>query len=374
MFSALPHPRTQQEWRTVLDEVRNAYLGRQYKQCSARCLQLLQGAPDMVRQYQVTLSLIAENIRVRELCFQNCYLSKPVLNTQLLIVVVSQCPNLHNRSSRCTAFTSYSMRLCASNYWHGPCGLTVLKGSLSSTSHEFTIKGEHYMWEAESRYDVTKSELMGRTSLEMHHRFPSSSSDSSVVSRNSSVISATDSPSLYSSLSPVHSPASSVCSSFSKSEDESCDQLRSRVFQSRPEDRSSPRKGGITTAIPPVNTITSDTVSSFFLSRSITRYSIYLTTLRNRLNHHLSNITELILSVESAERHSSEINLDQSCNLSTIFGDSTPILPDIIESEQEEKAQQRRARIAQLKQRGIDWKLGRGRFDGSKYEQFVRRR
>jgi len=50
MSSALPLPRTQQEWRTVLDEVRNTYLMRQYKQCSARCLQLLQGAPDMVRQ------------------------------------------------------------------------------------------------------------------------------------------------------------------------------------------------------------------------------------------------------------------------------------------------------------------------------------
>jgi hypothetical protein len=265
------------------------------------------------------------------------------------------------------------------------------------------------MWEAESGHDVTNSELVGRTSLEIYRRFPSSPPDSSVVSRKSSVTSATNSPGLYASLSPVHSPASSVCSSFSKSEDESCDQLKprplrvkktvsfylspptitspsesrfattnlraSRVFQSGLEDRSSPPKGGYTTATPPVNTITSGTMSSLLLSRSITRYNIYLTTLRNRLNHHLSNITELILSIESAQYHSSKINLDQSCvkdkggNLTTIFDDYTPVLPDVTESEQEEKAQQRRARIAQLKQRGIDWKLGRGRFDGSRYKR-----
>jgi hypothetical protein len=134
--------------------------------------------------------------------------------------------------------------------------------------------------------------------------------------------------------------------------------------------------GGYTTTAPQASTITSDTVPSFLLSRSITRYSIHLTSLRNRLNHHLSHITELIFSIESAQHHSSEINLDRSWskdkrdNLPTIFDSYTPALLDIIESEQEEKARQRRDRIAQLKQRGMDWKLGRSRFDGSRYERF----
>jgi hypothetical protein len=41
-------PRTQKEWRRVLDDVRALYLKRQYKQCSARCLQMLEEAADLV--------------------------------------------------------------------------------------------------------------------------------------------------------------------------------------------------------------------------------------------------------------------------------------------------------------------------------------
>ena len=88
MSSASPLPRTQQEWRIVLDEVRNTYLRRQYRQCSARCLQLLQGAPDMVRRYQVTLLSIAENSRMGEQCFQNYFRRKSVLDVRLSIVVI----------------------------------------------------------------------------------------------------------------------------------------------------------------------------------------------------------------------------------------------------------------------------------------------
>lgn len=265
------------------------------------------------------------------------------------------------------------------------------------------------MWEAESGHGVTSSVLVGRTSFDIHHRFPSSSSDSSVVSRRSSVTSTTDSSSSYASLSPMHSPASSVCSSLSKSDDESCDPLKprplrvkktvsfhlnpptitspsescfttaspraSRVFQSRIDECSSPPKGGYTTATPPMSTITSDTMSGFLLSRSITRYNIHLSNLRIRLKHHLSTITELILSIQNTQ-YSPSANKpnptgcsSQRGNLPTIFDGYTSALPDIIESAQEEKARQREARIAQLKQRGMEWKLGRGRFDGSRYER-----
>jgi hypothetical protein len=259
------------------------------------------------------------------------------------------------------------------------------------------------MWEAESGHGVTSSELVGRTSLDIHHHFPSSSSDCSVVSCRSSVTSETDSPSSYVSLSPMHSPASSVCSSFSKSEDEFCDTLKPRplrvkktvsfylspsisaspsesrstttssrasiVFQSRLEDRLSAPKGGYTLATPTANIITSDKMSSFLLSRSITRDNIHLNTLRTRLKHHLSTITELISSTQTTEYSPAAKKPDHTGFRSKRSNPPTIFVGYTYESEQEEKARQREARIAQLKQRGVDWKLGRGRFDGSKYER-----
>lgn len=265
------------------------------------------------------------------------------------------------------------------------------------------------MWEAEFGHCVISSEFVDRTSLEIHHRFPSSSSDLLVVSRRSSITSATDSASSYASLSSMHSPASSMCSSFSKSEDESCDPLRpqplhvkktvsfhlspptitspsesrstiispraSRVFQSRLEGRSSAPKSGYTTPTQPMNTITSDTMSGFLLSHSTTRYNTHLTTLRTRLKHHLSTITELISSIQNTHYPYSANQPDHTgCrskqgNLPTTLDSYSSTLPDITESEQEKKVLQRAARIALLKQRGVDWKLGRGRFDGSRYER-----
>jgi hypothetical protein len=52
MPSTLLLPQTQNQWRIVLDEVRATYLRRQYKQCSVHCIQLLEAAPNMVRQYR----------------------------------------------------------------------------------------------------------------------------------------------------------------------------------------------------------------------------------------------------------------------------------------------------------------------------------
>jgi hypothetical protein len=124
-----------------------------------------------------------------------------------------------------------------------------------------------------------------------------------------------------------------------------------------------------------MNAITSDTMSSFLLARSITRYNIHLTTLRARLNHHLSAITELILSIQNAQYSPSANKPDHTgCrskrgNRPTMFDSYSSALPDITESEQEEKVLRRAARIAQLKQRGVDWKSGRGRFDGSRFER-----
>lgn len=266
------------------------------------------------------------------------------------------------------------------------------------------------MWEAESGQGSTSSEFVEGTSLEIHHRFPSSSSDSSVVSRKSSLTSATDPLSSYASLSPMHSPASSTCSSFSQSEDESCDPLKPRplrvkktvsfhlnpptvassaennynstnaraprAFQSRLEKCTSPLTSCYTVT-PPMSNPTSDTISSFLLSRTITRCNIHLTALRTRLKHHLYTITELILSIQTTQYPPSADKPNRTrtgCrikrgNIPTIFDGYTSALPDIIESEQEEKVQQRRARMAQLKQRGVDWKLGKGRFDGSRYER-----
>jgi hypothetical protein len=264
------------------------------------------------------------------------------------------------------------------------------------------------MWEAESGLVVTSSNSAESTCLEIHHHFPSASSNSSYGSRRSSSSSAIDSPDSYTSLSPMHSPASSVCSSFSKSEDESCDLLKpqplrvrktvsfqlspptgvssaennytrncrraSSIFQSRLDKCLSPATG-CTPTTPPVNTITSDTVSSLYISPSLDRCVIHLTTLRIQLKHHLVTITELISSIQSTQQSPSAYKPDpkgrrnKRGNLPARFDSYKTTLPDIIKSEAEEKARQRAVRIAQLKQRGVDWKLGKGRFDGSKYER-----
>jgi hypothetical protein len=102
---------------------------------------------------------------------------------------------------------------------------------------------------------------------------------------------------------------------------------------------------------------------------------MHLTILRTQLKHHLSTITELISLIENTQcfpltRNASHPGRrSKRGNFPTMFDSYKKTLPDILESEAEEKARQRAARIAQLKQRGVDWKLGRGRFDGSKYER-----
>src|SRR4051812_5737724 len=39
-------PYTQDEWTKVMEEVKGLYVKRQYKQCSARCIQVLDGIKD----------------------------------------------------------------------------------------------------------------------------------------------------------------------------------------------------------------------------------------------------------------------------------------------------------------------------------------
>ncbi len=48
----------------VLDEVRATYLRRQYRQCSIRCMQLLEAAPNMVRQHPVNFPFKDERLAV----------------------------------------------------------------------------------------------------------------------------------------------------------------------------------------------------------------------------------------------------------------------------------------------------------------------
>jgi hypothetical protein len=264
------------------------------------------------------------------------------------------------------------------------------------------------MWEVEFGHAITNTELMGRTSPEIHQRFPSSSSDSSGTSHRPSVTSATDSPRSYTSSPPMYSPASSVCSYFSKSEDESCNPLKakplrvkktvsfhpgrpetipiepidtytspitSKTLQFRPPNPSLRPVICYTITTPQIDAIASDTMPSFLIFRSIDRYNTHFATIRTQLTHHLSTTAELILSIENAQHLSPKIKINQSYgtnekgNLPTMFDSYKYALPDIMESGQEEKARQRKARIAELKQRGVDWKLGRGRFDGSRYER-----
>ena len=48
--------RTQKDWYKVLDEVRTLYLKKQYKQCSARCVRLLEEVKDIVCGSHVSFS------------------------------------------------------------------------------------------------------------------------------------------------------------------------------------------------------------------------------------------------------------------------------------------------------------------------------
>jgi hypothetical protein len=124
------------------------------------------------------------------------------------------------------------------------------------------------------------------------------------------------------------------------------------------------------------DTTNSQTVSSFLLSRSITRYNVHLATLRNQLTRRLSAIGELIQTIQGthccpSKPNSNSLDRRKKQNkVPTVLGGHKKFtLPEIVESEHEEKVQQRYARIAELKRRGCEWRVGRGRFDGSKYEQ-----
>jgi hypothetical protein len=91
------------------------------------------------------------------------------------------------------------------------------------------------------------------------------------------------------------------------------------------------------------------------------------------LKHHLLVITEVISSIENDSSSTSKpdhvVSRNKGGNSPTMFNTHKITLNDIIKPEIEDKARQRAARIAQLKQRGVDWKSGRGRFDASKYER-----
>jgi hypothetical protein len=41
-------PEEQEEWEIVMEEVKKLYVNRQYKQCSARCIQILENIKDPV--------------------------------------------------------------------------------------------------------------------------------------------------------------------------------------------------------------------------------------------------------------------------------------------------------------------------------------
>lgn len=242
---------------------------------------------------------------------------------------------------------------------------------------------------------------MKKISLKIHQRFPSSSSDSSGNSARSSLITGQHSTPSYKSSSSMPSPVSSVCSSCLKSEDETCDPLRPqplrivktvstctsgaaeastslmtpKTFQSGLDSLPSQDPSSYSTAIQPM---APNKISYFLFARSITRYNTHLSTLRTQLNRHLSTIAGLISPIESTQCLPTELKSDQADGLnkrdnsSTLFDDHKPALPHISELEREERARRRRIRIAELKQRGIEWKQGKGRFDGSKYEQLCR--
>lgn len=55
-------PYTQREWTKVMEEVKHIYTKRQYKQCSARCIQLLDNVKDPVCRVAQTLNHFGNNL------------------------------------------------------------------------------------------------------------------------------------------------------------------------------------------------------------------------------------------------------------------------------------------------------------------------
>jgi hypothetical protein len=110
MSLSFPFPNT----RAVLDEVRATYLKGQYKQCSARCIQLLECSPDTVRQFRVTFVSNIQNIMLGSHIF-GYHLFLVNLYNHFSSEVIQHSSNSSNSPLLCIAFTSHSMLPHASN-------------------------------------------------------------------------------------------------------------------------------------------------------------------------------------------------------------------------------------------------------------------
>lgn len=47
-YSRLIFPHTSEDWKYTMDEIKKLYLTGEYKQCTARCIQILKGIKDPV--------------------------------------------------------------------------------------------------------------------------------------------------------------------------------------------------------------------------------------------------------------------------------------------------------------------------------------
>jgi hypothetical protein len=260
-------------------------------------------------------------------------------------------------------------------------------------------RAEYFLCEAKLNHFHTREEHMTTESLKTHQRFISSASETSSTSCLSPIVSVRDSCSSTRSSSPMHSPASSVSSSSSSFQEElhnSFKPLPLRVKKKvsfsltlptvisesnigayanelalkTPSPRTRvclPGYSNTNAVFPPVIDHTeSDTVSHFLLSRSIARYNVQLSSLASQLTYHISVLENLISELQDSPKLTKQAGtnagrVDKNVLPATSKSDT--------DAEQTTRTGRREARIAELKQRGEEWKAEKGRrFDARRIE------
>jgi hypothetical protein len=260
-------------------------------------------------------------------------------------------------------------------------------------------RAEYFLCEAKLNHFQTRKEHMITESLKTHQRFISSASETSSTSCLSPIISVRDSCSSTRSSSPMHSPASSVSSFSSSFQEELYNSFRPRPLRVKkkvlfsvtlptvisesnigayanelalktPSPRTqvcSPGCSNTNAVFPPViNHTEPDTVSHFLLSRSIARYNVHLSSLASQLTYHISVLENLISELQGSPKLTKQVGANAARVDENVLPATSKSDVDV---ERTTRTGRREARIMELKQRGEEWKAGKGRrFDAKKIQ------
>ncbi|KAG0650670.1 hypothetical protein D0Z07_2396 [Hyphodiscus hymeniophilus] len=329
-------PYTELEWRETMDEVKMLYLKRQYKQCSARCIHILNSIKDTCgvhSLHQIYISFFAaSSLEETSRSLHS--------NTSAKLPLLQQSLTYYQHAESHMEYASFS------------ADPTVVK-AVRETGRESISSGSSHSSSVRSSIDSIFS-----------HTSSLASTVSSVPSPPPSVYSSTPEPPKThkrSASAPLTNPGVSLAPAPLKIKKKVSFSLQlPRILpeaDSRMADDStllsyfpSPPSASPSSSPPP----TSSSLSDYLLSRALDNYYSHLSDLHSHLNQHIRSVEHQI----EALRKSRKAWRSNSPTAFTDFG------KDIQGVEEEDRRKiEMTARIQRLKEKG--WR--RERFDGKRY-------